>query len=154
MTEAAENAEEPVQRGVVFVLDVEERPGILHAIAAVFAHRGLSIRALVADASRHAPRILVAFRGTPRQCRRVEQVLGRLHDVQRLRVLADDAPEIHAAAMCHFLGGDVPPLGGVECRREAGTLLLSGRYAAVVAAVDRLELTGQLQETFLSLVAL
>lgn len=140
---------------VVYVMEVADRPGIMHAIAAVFAHRGLSMQALVADAHRTPPRILVVFDGTPRQCRLVEQVLARLHDVHRIRSLAADAPEVRAFAVCHDKGGAaLPELIGVSAQQLGDTWLLSGSYVAVDAALAQLRAADRIDEVSRSLVAL
>jgi hypothetical protein len=140
-------------RGVVYLLEVADRPGLVHAIAAVFAHRGLSMRAFVADASRTPPRILVVFRGTARQCRLVERVLARLHDVHSVRAMDEDSLELRAMAVCRPTG-DWPALAEVEVQPLGETRLLSGRYGAVEAALARLTAEGLVSEAARSLVAL
>lgn len=140
-------------RRVVYVIEAAERPGIVHAIAAVFAHRGLSMRALIADASRSPPRILVVFHGTGRQCRMVEAVLGRLHNVHSVRMLDEAAPELQATALCRLSGTAVVE-DGLAVQPLGDKLLLSGSYAAVERALARLDAEGLLIEAFRTLVAL
>jgi len=140
-------------RQVVYVLEVADRPGIMHSIAAVFAHRGLSIHGLVADTGRKPPRILVVFEGTPRQQTLVEQVLARLHHVHQLRMLPASSPQLRAVAICRTLG-PLPLLEGVVAQLDDDMALLSGSYAAVDAALDRLTEAGLVSEISRSLVAL
>lgn len=138
---------------VVYILDVAEKPGIANAITAVFAHRGLSIEAVVADAGRRPPRILVVFTGTPRQCRMVEHVLQRLHDVYAVRCVDDDAAELRAVAFCRTSGA-LPALAGVEVRAAGDASLVSGSYRAVQAALARWSDDGLIVDVSRSLVAL
>lgn len=139
---------------VVYVIDVAERPGIVHAIAAVFAHRGLSMRALYADAQRRPPRVLVVFSGTPRQVRLVAQVLARLHDIHDVRLLPADSPELHAVALCRGGPGLPPALEAVGVQQLADGWLLSGPHAAVELAVARLREAGLAEAVSRSLVVL
>jgi hypothetical protein len=125
----------------------------VHAIAAVFAHRGLSMRSFVADTGRTPPRILVVFRGTARQCRLLQRVLVRLHDVHSVRVIAEDAPELRAMAVCRPTG-DWPALPEVDIQSLGETRLISGRLAAVDAALAQLAAGNLVAETARSLVAL
>ncbi|MDB5970903.1 MAG: hypothetical protein JWQ90_3353 [Hydrocarboniphaga sp.] len=140
-------------RQVVYVLEVADRPGIMHSIAAVFAHRGLSIHGLVADTGRKPPRILVVFEGTPRQQTLVEQVLARLHHVHQLRMLPAISPQLRAVAICRTLG-PLPLLDDVVAQLDDGMALLSGSYAAVDTALEQLLRTGLVSEVSRSLVAL
>lgn len=137
----------------VFAVEVSDRPGMLNAVASVFADRGLSIESLVAETGRKPSRILVVFRGTARQCRQVEQVLPRLHHVHRVQRLPIDAASLHAIALCR-LQGDAPELPGVKSQPLGEHLLLSGSYGAVGDAVEQLRSSGQLLEFSRSLVAL
>ena len=139
---------------VVFVMDVADRPGIAHAIAAVFAHRGLSMRALIADAHRRPPRILVVFNGTPRQSRLVAQVLARLHDVHGVRMLPSDSAELHAVALCRGVNDAIPELRDVDIQRLGDIRLLSGRYVDVEAALLTLQDAGMAIDVSRSLVVL
>lgn len=138
---------------VVYVLEVADRPGIVHSIAAVFAHRGLSIHGLVADTGRKPPRILVVFEGTPRQQRLVEQVLARLHHVHQLRVVPANSPQLRAVAICRALG-PLPALDDVVAQLDEDRALLSGSYVAVDAALEQLLQAGLVSEVSRSLVAL
>lgn len=142
---------DPATPGVVYVLEVADRPGLVHAIAAVFAHRGLSMRSFVADTSRTPPRILVVFRGTARQSRLLERVLARLHDVHSIRVVDEDSAEVRAMAVCRP-AGDWPPLAEVEVRQLGETRLISGRHGAVDRALSELAAAGLVAESFRSLV--
>jgi acetolactate synthase small subunit len=137
----------------VYVLQVTERPGIVHAIAAVFAHRGLSMRGLVADAHSRPPRVLVAFRGTQRQCRMVEQVLARLHDVHSVRALEEDSAQLRAFALCHAHAA-LPDMPDLSIQAQGETSLLSGSYAAVDRALERFVAEGLVSDFACSLVAL
>jgi hypothetical protein len=143
----------PVLQGVVYVIEVADRPGLVHAIAAVFAHRGLSMRAFFADTSRSPPRILVLFRGTPRQCRMVGQVLVRLHDVHSLRIVDENAAELRAMALCRPTA-PWPAFEEVEVQALGETCLMSGRHAAVEAALARLTADGLVTGVSRALVAL
>lgn len=125
------------RQGVAYVIDATERPGMVHSIAAVFAHRGLSMDALVADTNRSDPRIVVLFHGTPRQCRMVAHVLPRLHDVRRVQVLPLDSPLLRAVVLCD-VDGPLPPLAEVDVHEVSGHLLLLGRYQAVDDALQPL----------------
>lgn len=136
----------------VYVMDVADRPGIAHAISAVFAHRGLSMRALIADAHRSPPRILVVFEGTQRQQKLVGQVLARLHDVQRVRALPADSPELRAIAICHARTG-LPAVTDVSLQSLGDSWLLSGSYAAVDRALARWQAEGLIDAVSRSLVA-
>ncbi|MDT0496947.1 hypothetical protein RM530_06150 [Algiphilus sp. W345] len=138
---------------VVYLCEVAERPGVVHSIAAVFAHRGLSIKALVADTSHSLPRILVAFRGTVRQCRMVEQVLRRLHHVHGVRTFPIDAPELRALAICRTQG-ELPVLPGVREQSLGDTSLLSGTYGAVELAIKQLLEQGLVSDVSRTFVAL
>ncbi|WP_028006672.1 hypothetical protein [Solimonas flava] len=141
-------------RHVVYVVEVAEKPGIVHALAAVFAHRGLSMRSFIADAVRRPPRILIPFEGTPRQCRLLAQVIARLHDVLGLRVLDAGAAELQASALCRL---DAPPpaLAGISWREGGdGTWQMSGAYLAVDRALAELAAGGQLRESFRTLAVL
>jgi acetolactate synthase small subunit len=140
-------------RQVVYVLEVADRPGIMHSIAAVFAHRGLSIHGMVADTGRKPPRILVVFEGTPRQQALVEQVLARLHHVHQLRTLPANSPQLRAVAICRTLG-PLPLLDDVVAQVDDDRALLSGSYVAVDAALDQLLAAGLVSEISRSLVAL
>ncbi|WP_428311700.1 hypothetical protein [Hydrocarboniphaga sp.] len=140
-------------RQVVYVLEVADRPGIMHSVAAVFAHRGLSMHALVADTGRKSPRILVVFEGTPRQQQLVEQVLARLHHVHQLRMLPASSPELRAFAVCRLLG-PLPLLDEVLAQVDDDHATLSGRYAAVDAALEHLLQAGVVSDISRSLVAL
>lgn len=140
-------------RQVVYVIEVADRPGIMHSIAAVFAHRGLSIHGLVADTGRKPPRILVVFEGTPRQQTLVEQVLARLHHVHELRMLPASSPQLRAVAICRSLG-PLPLLDDVVAQLDDDRALLSGSYAAVDAALEKLQQAGLVSEISRSLVAL
>lgn len=151
MTEAA--MVPPAVRRVVYVIETADRPGIVHAIGAVFAHRGLSMHALVADASRSPPRILIVFHGSPRQCRMVAAVLARLHDVIGVRMLDEESPELHSSALCR-LAGIPPPMPGVSVQLLPEGALLSGRHAAVEQALARLDADGLLLGAFRTVVAL
>jgi len=137
---------------VVYVLDVAERPGIAHAISAVFAHRGLSMRALIADAHRSPARVLVVFEGTARQRRLVAQVLVRLHDVQAVRTLPADSPELRAIAICRANAG-LPAIPDVSMQSLGSSWLLSGTYAAVDRALSRWQAAGLIESVSRSLVA-
>jgi len=117
-------------QGVAYVIDATERPGMVHSIAAVFAHRGLSMEALVADTTRSDPRIIVVFRGTPRQCRMVAHVLPRLHDVRSVQVLALDSPQLRAVALCEKIEG-LPAFDDIDARPFDEYLLVTGNYEAV-----------------------
>jgi hypothetical protein len=140
---------------VVYVMDVADRPGIVHAIAAVFAHRGLSMRALIADAHRRPPRILAIFNGTSRQARLVSQVLARLHDINSVRMLSADSEELHAVAVCRVGEAALPELGAAVSIQKAGNAwLLSGSYAAIESALAILRESGCGLEVSRSLVAL
>ncbi|GAC1629100.1 MAG: hypothetical protein NVS9B10_19820 [Nevskia sp.] len=139
---------------VVYVMDVADRPGIAHAIAAVFAHRGLSMRALIADAHRRPPRILVVFNGTPRQARLVAQVLARLHDIHGVRMLPADSAELRAVALCRGGRGPIPDLGAVSVQQLGEAWLLSGSYVEVETALAILCAAGLGGDVSRSLVAL
>jgi len=140
---------------VVYVMDVADRPGIVHAIAAVFAHRGLSMRALIADAHRRPPRILAIFNGTSRQARLVSQVLARLHDINSVRMLSADSEELHAVAVCRVGEAALPELGAAVSIQKAGNAwLLSGSYAAIESALAILRESGCRLDISRSLVAL
>jgi hypothetical protein len=138
---------------VIYAIDVIDRPGVLHAITAVFADRGLSMEGLVAETARVPSRILVAFRGSQRQCRMVEQVLPRLHHVLSVRTLPTDSPELRAIA---WFKSDAPvaPIDGVTVQWLGGSVLLSGSYASVHHAVAQLLQQGLAHEVSRSLVAL
>ena len=138
---------------VVYVLEADDRAGVMHAIAAVFAHRGLSMHSLLADTGRKPSRILVSFAGTERQQKLVQQVLSRLHHVQSVRVLRTDAPELHAIAVGR-LCGPLPALSEVIAQTHGDAVMLSGRYADVEAAVQALESQGLIADVARSLVAL
>jgi len=142
------------QRRVVYVIDVDDRPGIMHAIAAVFSHRGLSMLALVADTHRQQPRILVVFEGSDRQCRLVEQVLARLHDVQQIRTLPTSAPELRAFAICRLSAPLTAEFPGVEVRQDRNECQLWGGYDAIDAALSRLQQSGAIEAVSRSLVVL
>lgn len=137
---------------IVYVMDVAERPGIAHAISAVFAHRGLSMWALIADAHRRPPRVLAVFEGTQRQQKLVGQVLARLHDVQRVRALPADSPELRAIAICHARAG-LPAMTDVSLQSLGDAWLLSGSYAAVDRALARWQAEGLIDAVSRSLVA-
>lgn len=137
---------------VVYVLDVVERPGIAHAISAVFAHRGLSMRALIADAHRSPARVLVVFEGTPRQRRLVAQVLVRLHDVTAVRTLAADSPDLRAIAICRANDG-LPADPDVSMQSMGASWLLSGTFVAVERALSRWQDAGLIDSVSRSLVA-
>lgn len=141
------------EQGVVYVLEVADRAGVAHAIAAVFAHRGLSMRSFVTDTGRRPPRILVSFRGTPRQCRMVEQVLARLHHVVGVRVLDEESPELHAVAVFRC-AGVLPDLPEVTVQRHGETCVLLGGYGAVERALLRIAASCAVGEVSRSLAAL
>lgn len=143
----------PPLRGVVYVLEVTDRAGLVHAVAAVFAHRGLSMRAFVADTSRAPSRVLVVFRGTARQCRLVGQVLARLHDVHDVRVIDEDSAELRATALCRPTG-IWPSLEEVEVQTQGEVRLVSGRHAAVEAALAGLTTAGLVGEVSRALMVL
>lgn len=144
--------ESPLQ-GAVFVIEVADRPGVVHSIAAVFAHRGLSIESFVAETGRERPRVLVVFRGTARHCRIVEQVLARLHHVLSVRTLPTDSAELRALAFCH-IKGNLPAFPAVTQQSLApDRALLIGSYAAVENAVAELRREGSVSEVSRSLVA-
>lgn len=154
ITSASINGESVLQR-VVYVIDVDDRPGIMHAIAAVFSHRGLSMQALVADTHRQQPRILVVFEGTGRQCQLVEQVLARLHDVQQIRTLRTDAPELRAFAICRLNGPLMPEtVPDVGVQRNGNEYQIFGSYDAVDAALRRLQQDAAVDAVSRSLVVL
>ena len=136
---------------VVYVLDVADRPGIVHAIGAVFAHRGLSMLGLVADAHRRPPRILVVFAGTRRQQRLVSQVLARLHDIHAVRTLPAESPELRAFAMCRGVRA-MPALADVGVQKLGDAWLLSGSYSEVEVALAGLRAAGIEAEVSRSLV--
>lgn len=147
-SEAAMNSDAAT---VVYVLDVADRPGIVHAIGAVFAHRGLSMLGLVADAHRRPPRILVVFKGTRRQQRLVSQVLARLHDIHAVRTLPSESPELRAFAMCRGVKA-MPGLADVGVQKLGDAWLLSGSYAEVETALATLREAGIDAEISRSLV--
>ncbi|NKF23102.1 hypothetical protein [Solimonas marina] len=134
-------------RHVVYVAEVADRPGTVHAIAAVFAHRGLSMRALIADASRQPARILVPFIGSERQCTMVEQVIARLHHVRDLRVLPADAPELRASAVCS-LATPPPDLPGIDIHAAGDRWVLSGSYGDIERAIEQLRRDDTLLDVF------
>lgn len=138
---------------VVYVLEADDRAGVMHAIAAVFAHRGLSMHSLLADTGRKPSRILVSFAGTERQQKLVQQVLTRLHHVQGVRVLRTDSPELRAIAVGR-LCGPLPELAEVIAQTHGDAVMLSGRYRDVEAAVSELESKGLIADVARSLVAL
>lgn len=123
-----------VLQGVAYVIDATERAGMVHSIAAVFADRGLSMDALVADNSRADPRIIVVFRGTPRQARMVGHVLPRLHDVRAVQMLALDSPQLRAAVLCE-IDEPLPDLNAVRLHPVGEYQLLTGTYEAVAQAL-------------------
>jgi acetolactate synthase small subunit len=138
---------------IVFVIEAADRPGIMHAIAAVFSHRGLSMHSLVADTGRKPPRILVSFLGPERQRRLVEQVLQRLHYVQSVRVLRSDSPELRAIATARVLD-TLPDMADVLVQRHGDIVVITGTYAAVDAVVTRLQHEQRIESVARSLVAL
>lgn len=140
-------------KDVVYLAEVADRPGVAHAISAVFAHRGLSIKALVADTSHAPPRILVAFRGTERQCRLVEQVLQRLHHVHSVRSFPIDAPQLRALAVCRATG-ELPALSEVRVQPLGETHLLHGTYGAVERAIESLMAQDLISDVSRTIVAL
>ncbi len=139
---------------IVYVLEVADRPGVMHAIAAVFSHRGLSIYSLLADNGRKLSRVLVSFRGTDRQHLLVERVLTRLHNVTSVRALHADSPELRAIAIGRVTGElpDMPEL--IVQRQGEDVVVLTGRYTDVESAVSRLEAEDRVSAVACSLVAL
>ena len=143
--------------GVVYALTVADRPGIAQAVAAVFAHRGLSMNALVADSARVPTRLLVEFYGTPRQQTMIRRALERLHHVEACTCRPVDAPELRAVALCQLQPrARWPRLGGVEVDSSdiKGAKLIHGQLAAVNAALETLRGSGKLEAVSRSIVAL
>lgn len=142
---------------VVFVITVDNRPGMAQAVAAVFAHRGLSIDTLVTDSGRTPTRLIVEFHGTPHHQRMIARALERLHHVSSVQVCADDAPGLVAVALVRLAPRRrMPRLTGVVVDTGAarGTRLIHGPLPAVRDALTRLQTDGIASEVARSLVAL
>ncbi len=140
--------------GVVYVMDVEDRPGILRAIAAVFSERGLSIDALVAETHRTPSRILVLYQGgTARQCRLIRRVLQRLHDVRAVRMLPVSDPAIRAVAVCRAPDGWAPVVG-IDAQPLGESWVLSGAFQVLDAALAKATREMRITDVFRSLVAI
>jgi hypothetical protein len=83
----------------------------------------------------------------------VEQVLRRLHDVHRVRCVADDAPELHAFAYCK-IRSPLPAAGGVDIRVDGDTCLVAGGYRALQQALEHWRAADLIVDVSQSLVAL
>jgi len=141
-------------KGVVYLIRAAERPGIAFSISAVFSHRGLSIEALVADTKGAQARILVVFRGTPRQIRMVGCVLERLHHVSAVEILDLDSPLLQAVALVRPAGSAPWSLPTDISEQAIGDLrLLTGRYDAIDRCVAALNEHQQIESLSRTLVA-
>lgn len=142
---------------VVFLITVDNRPGMAQAVTAVFAHRGLSIDTLVTDSARTPTRLIVEFHGTARHQRAVARALERLHHVESVQACDADAPGMLAVALVRLAPRKrMPRLPDVVVDTGAvrGTRLLHGSLHAVRQALTQLQDTGVAEEVSRSLVAL
>lgn len=148
----------------VFVVKVQEQPGVLTSVASVFSSRGVSLSmVLVSHAAKEDsanPTILLSFSATPRKVESLRRILGRLSRVLETRAYPYDSPDLRAIAMVKLPSGAKPvlPAGvrGEVLTGEAGptTIQLVGRPPAVDSAIDGIRNSCGVDDVVISVMAL
>jgi hypothetical protein len=141
-------------RRVTFHLLVEDKPGVIQRVAAVFAGRGVSMDAVLAhrtlglDGEKSAE-VTVTVMASPTREKMIGRALERVRLVRRVLVIEEDSPRIAEAAVVEVRPGTGAPFfDGVSCfpvdapRGAPRRLLLYGRPVKVLAAIGVLRDAG------------
>lgn len=132
---------------VNFHLLVQDEPGVIQSVSAVFAGRGVSMDAVLAhrtfvhDAAKRAE-VTVTLRATPNRQRMILRALERVRFVERVLLVPEDSPRIGEAALVEVRpGSGAPFFDGVSCfpvdapKGGPRRLLLYGRPDRVLEAI-------------------
>ena len=112
--------ERPGER-VNFHLLVEDEPGVIRAVSAVFAGRGVSMDAVLAhrtlsQSGEPVAEITLSTRATPRRRKMLQRALERLRFVHRVLAFEEDSERIGEAALVEIRAGSgVPYFDNVKC---------------------------------------
>ena len=140
---------------VVYCITAANRPGMAHSIAAVFAHRGLSIDTFVSDSAREPTRILAEFTGTNHQQHMVQRSLERLHYVTDLAGHPIASPRLRGVVLCMLRPRKrVPALANVELQHTGRELMIHGQLLAVTQALEVLRRKDLVESASRSIIAM
>lgn len=99
-----------------FVLKVNDRPGAMELIAATFAHRGVSLHALLGnDATMGADElatVIVTFSASASKKEALRGALSRLSRVVALRESSGDEETLRKAVLIRLVAGETIPNNG------------------------------------------
>lgn len=156
-TDRLHNADSRAVEDATFRIEVRDEPGVMSAVAAVFAGRGVSMETVMAqrivnrDGSR-AAEVVITLRASAHRLAMLRRVLERLDYTVRVTRVPDDSPYLVESALLELDPGSDPPAAapGVRCSPldapdgAPDRYMMYGRPADVVAAIETLRERGTL----------
>ena len=131
----------------VAIVNGEDRPGTLTALASVFSSRGVSFESLATGAvDGEVGSVAVTFTTTPRRQALLIRTVARLAVVSAVRVRRADDPAVLAAAIVHLAPGLAFTVPAVDVQVSGdlatGPLLVEGSLADVSVVVGAAKAAG------------
>ena len=143
---------------VTFRIGVQDTPGVMSAVAAVFSGRGVSMESILTFRGwqeSDEPQVLVTVRANERRRHMLHRVLERLQVVTSVKLLGADDSSLFLVALIRVPGGaemgdGVRALPMEDSAHGEQRFLLAGACAAVEKELRRLDGAGLLLGASLS----